>query len=194
MYGSAAHERRRNEVIWTVKTLDQLAEVLQSEGYELKRSSVHLHLLPRNHRTIEGKRHVKAAPVKLYKAQNSKHASHAGTKFARYTIRSIEEIAAILGPAEVVFHSQDDKAKVLIGLTAAKKQSPLIMHMKYQISLQYHDFIVAPNHKVDALSYRRHESHQEQRPFERRRHVFRAHKVYGVLSILDLQLSNIFEI
>ena len=55
--GSAAHERRRNEVIRTVKTLDQLTEALNREGFELKRSSVYLHLLPKNHRTIEGKRH-----------------------------------------------------------------------------------------------------------------------------------------
>ena len=33
--GSAAHERRRSEIIRTVKTLDQLTEVLNREGYSL---------------------------------------------------------------------------------------------------------------------------------------------------------------
>ena len=47
--GSAAHERRRNEVIRTVKTLNQLTEALNYEGYDLKRSSIYLHLLPRNY-------------------------------------------------------------------------------------------------------------------------------------------------
>ena len=37
--GSATHDRRCNEVIRTVKTLDQLTEVLNREGFELKRSS-----------------------------------------------------------------------------------------------------------------------------------------------------------
>ena len=55
---------------------------------------------------------MSTVPVKLYKAQNAKHASHPSAKFARASIRSLEEIAAILGPAEVTFHSQDDKAKV----------------------------------------------------------------------------------
>ena len=64
--GFAAHDRRRNEVIRAVKTLDQLTEGLNRERFELKRSSVYLHLLPRNHRSIEGKRHVTTAPVKLY--------------------------------------------------------------------------------------------------------------------------------
>ena len=74
--GSVAHDLRPNEVIKTFKTLDQLTEALNRKGFELKCSSVYLHLLPRNHRTTEGKRHVTNSPVKLYKSQNSKHASH----------------------------------------------------------------------------------------------------------------------
>ena len=46
------------------------------------------------------------------------------------------------------FHSQDDKAKVLIGLTAANKQTPMLMHMEYQVMLPDHDFVVAPKHKL----------------------------------------------
>ena len=53
--GSAAHNRRHNEVIRIVKTLDQLTDALNREGFELKRSSVYLYLLPQNHKTTEGK-------------------------------------------------------------------------------------------------------------------------------------------
>ena len=95
--GSATHDRRRNKVIRIVKTLDQLTEALNREVFELKRSSVYLHLLHRNDRTVEGKKHVKTAPVKLYKSQNSKHVSHPSTKFASASIRSLEELAVILG-------------------------------------------------------------------------------------------------
>ena len=146
--GSATHDRRRNEVIRTVKTLDQLTEALNREGFELKRSSEYLHLLPRNHRTTEGKMHVASAPVKLYKSQNSKHVLHPSTKFALVSIRSLKELAAILGPAEVQFHSQDDKAKVPIGLTAGSKQAPMFMYMEYQVTLPDHDFVVTPKHKL----------------------------------------------
>ena len=61
------------------------------------------------------------ALVRLYESQNSKHALHQSTKFARGSFRPPEELAAILGPAEVTFHSEDDKAIVPIGLTAASK-------------------------------------------------------------------------
>ena len=105
-------------------------------------------MLPKNSRTIEGKRHVYTGPVKLFKGQNSKHASHVSTKFARSSIKALEEIATILGPEEVVFHSMDDKAKVPIGITAAEKQTPLLMHMEYQVTLPDHDFVVCSRHKL----------------------------------------------
>ena len=72
--GNAAHEKRRNEVIRT-----DLKVTLQSEGFNLSRSGIYLHLLPRNSRSREGKRH--AAPVKLIRAQNDSHAKHEATKF-----------------------------------------------------------------------------------------------------------------
>ena len=74
-------------------------EALNREGFELKRSSVYLHLLPWNHRPIEGRRHVTTAPVKIYKSQNSKHASHWSTKFTHASIRSLEQLAAFFGLA-----------------------------------------------------------------------------------------------
>ena len=42
----------------------------------------------------------------------------------------------------------DDKAKVSIGITAAKKQTPLLMHMEYQVTLSDHDFVVGFKHKL----------------------------------------------
>ena len=44
--------------------------------------------------------------------------------------------------------SIDDKAKVPIGVTAAKYQSALVMHMTYEIRLPDHDFVKAPKHKL----------------------------------------------
>jgi len=47
----------------------------------------------------------------------------------------------------VCFISQDDKCRVPIGVTAANKQSPLLMHVEYRISLPDHDRVVADQHK-----------------------------------------------
>ena len=73
---------------------------------------------------------------------------HVATKFARATIQCLEEIAGFLGPGECTFHSQDDKAKVLIGLPAAQKHVPLLMHLEHKVRLQDHDFAVGSQHKL----------------------------------------------
>ena len=58
------------------------------------------------------------------------------------------ELAGILGPAKVTLHSQDDNAKVLIRITEASKQAPLLMHMEYKVILPDHDYVVASQHKL----------------------------------------------
>ena len=46
--GFAARERQRSEVIQTDETLDQLTAALCSKGFDLRRSSFYLRLIPRN--------------------------------------------------------------------------------------------------------------------------------------------------
>uniref|UniRef100_UPI00358F8CD5 uncharacterized protein n=1 Tax=Myxine glutinosa TaxID=7769 RepID=UPI00358F8CD5 len=146
--GSAANKRCCSEVIRTVKTLDDLTCSLKKRGFQLSRSSVYLRLLPRNSETREGKRHCQTVPVKLMRAQNDQHSNHQDTFFAGASVSNLEELASLLGPDEVTFHSQDDKARIPIGLTAANKQAPLIMHMEYKVRLSDHDLVVAAQHKL----------------------------------------------
>ena len=46
--GLAADEKRRSTMVRSVKTLDDLTEALQQQGYNLSRSAVYLHLKPRD--------------------------------------------------------------------------------------------------------------------------------------------------
>lgn len=73
---------------------------------------------------------------------------HIDTKFAMATINHLEEVASTLGPNEVCFFSQDDKARVPIGITAANKQAPMLMHVEYRVKLPDHDWVVAAGHKL----------------------------------------------
>ena len=54
---------------------------------------------------------------------------------------------------ERVVLSVDDKAKVPIGVTAANKQPPLIMHVDYEIRLPDHDFVKSTKHKLTPSVY-----------------------------------------
>ncbi|CAF0985564.1 unnamed protein product [Adineta steineri] len=64
-------------------------------------------------------------------AQNDLHKKHKDGHFAAVTIR----------------FTKDDKCKIPIGLPAAKKQAPLLMHLDYVIKLPDHDFVLAPRHQ-----------------------------------------------
>lgn len=148
IFGGAADDKRRSDVIRSCRTLDQLLHELQRSGFSISRSGLYLRLLPRNVNTIEGKRHVNALPVKLSRAQNDLHANHPDATFCTSTIRSLETLASILGTQEVCFLSQDDKCRVPIGITAAKAQAPLLMHLEYKVRLPDHDWVVANKHKL----------------------------------------------
>ncbi|KAG5875934.1 hypothetical protein JTB14_036467 [Gonioctena quinquepunctata] len=67
--------------------------------------------------------------------------------------QELQNIASILGPDQVFFISQDDKARVPIGVTAANKQAPLLMHMEYRIKLPDHDWVIAERHKLKPSVY-----------------------------------------
>lgn len=148
MYGSAAHEKRRMETLRSIKTLDELHQELQNMGFKLSRSAVYYHLQPSNVRALDGKRHINTVPVKLIRAQNTLHKDHEDAKFAAATINNLNELASYLGHDEVAIISQDDKCRVPIGVTAAKAQAPMLMHMQYRVSLPDHDWVVGEKHKL----------------------------------------------
>ena len=58
------------------------------------------------------------------------------------------ELCSILGPNDVACISQDDKAKVPLGLPAANKQSTILMNTEYRVKLPDHDFVIAAGHKL----------------------------------------------
>ena len=121
---------------------------MKKDGFEISRSEVYLRLLPKRSNSHEGKTHTATVLVRLIWAQNDFHSNHSDGKFCTGTIKFLEEVTTILGPNETFFMSQDDKARVPIGLTAANKQSPFLMHVDYRVSLPDHDWIVAAKHKL----------------------------------------------
>lgn len=148
MFGASADERRRCEITRTCRTLDDLLEKLIQLGYKISRSGLYLRIIPRKSNSIEGKKHVTTAPVKLRRPEADHHKAHPDQFFCRASIRNLEILTSILGPIEVCFISQDDKARVPIGMTAANKQSPLLMHVQYKVSLPDHDFVIANQHRL----------------------------------------------
>ena len=48
----------------------------------------------------------------------------------------------------MLFVSNDDKARVPLGLAAASLPSPILMHLEYKVRLPDHDFVVGARHKL----------------------------------------------
>lgn len=117
-------------------------------GYTMSRSYVYYRLMPKRKNTTEAKKHINSVPVRLARASNDSHKSHKDTKFCAATIRRLDEVASFLGPEDVARLSQDDKARVPLGVTAATHQSPILMHMEYRVRLPDHDWVVAEKHKL----------------------------------------------
>ena len=68
---AATDDRRRSEILRTVKILDDLQEKLMEMGFSLSRSSTYLRLLPRRSDSREQKRNVQTVPVKLLRPENT---------------------------------------------------------------------------------------------------------------------------
>lgn len=146
--GCGADGRRRTEILRSCQTLDDLHKELLNFGIEVSRSATYTRLIPRRADSEEGKRHKKTVPVKLIKAQTSEHKSHQDTDFCVATIKGLDLLASFLGPQQVFCVSIDDKARVRIGVTAANKQSSLLMNMQYRITLPDHDWVKGERHSL----------------------------------------------
>lgn len=123
-------------------TLDDLHQQLKKDGFNLSRSILYLRLMPKRNSYLDGQRHINTVPVELIRAQNDAYKKHPDGMFATATISCLKEITSILGPEEVCFISQDNKCRVAIGLTAANKQSPILMHCEYKVTLPDHHWVV----------------------------------------------------
>lgn len=146
--GAGADGRRRTNILQACKTLDGMNAALKTMGYDISRQALYYRFVPHRANSEHGKRHVKTVPVKLAKARNTSRSRHEDASFSFATKGYLQGIASHFGPDSVFAVSIDDKAKVPIGITAAKLQAPLVMHMEYGVRLPDHDFVKAPKHKL----------------------------------------------
>ena len=145
---SSADDRRRTEVYNSCQTLDNLKEKLEVAGYSITRTALYYRLAPANVHHRDGKRHVHTVPVKLLKPQTVARKAHVDHEFAKAVCTSAEEFACLFDANDVFYLSQDDKAKVPLGLPISKKQTAILMHVDYKVTLPDHDFPIGAKHKL----------------------------------------------
>ena len=146
--GSSADDRRRSEVYNSVRYLDDLKSTLEKKGFNLSRTGTYDRLLPANMRYKDGKRHIHTVPVKLQLPQNDLRKKHPDGHFAMASVMFTRELAILFGDNHMFFLSQDDKARVPLGLPISKKQTAILMHLEYKVTLPDHDFPIGEKHKL----------------------------------------------
>ena len=63
------------------------------------------------------------------------------------------EVFKLFGRKAFSFTSNDNKARVPSGLTAADFQAPILVHIEYKVKLMDHDFVIGWQHKLIAPVY-----------------------------------------
>ena len=86
--------------------------------------------------------------MKLLRPENNLRAKNPDRMFAKSSVDDMFELANLFGPKAITFMSNDDKARVPLGLAAANLQAPILMHLEYKVTLPEHSFVVAPAHKL----------------------------------------------
>ena len=86
--------------------------------------------------------------MKLSRPQNNLRKKHVDSHFAMASVKHARELASLFSKENVFFLSQDDKARVPLGLPRSKKQTAILMHAEYKVSLSDHDFPIGKSHKL----------------------------------------------
>ena len=139
--GAEANTRRRTNTLDACQTLDDLCAGLKKLGYNLSLQAIYYRLGSRRADSNHGKRHVRTVPVEIRKAKDNIRNRHEDADFTFAAKGYLKNIASVFGNKAVFTVSVDHKAKVPMGITAAKSQAPFMMHMKYEIRLPDHDFV-----------------------------------------------------
>ena len=92
-------------------------------------------------------------PVKLLRPEASLRIRNVDQMYAKSFIDHVREVAKLFGPQPLLFISNDEKAKVPLGLAAATLQASLLMHLEYKVKLKDHSFVVATHHKLNPSVY-----------------------------------------
>ena len=130
--------RRRTDVLRTITTLNELCKELEKLGFIISRSATYLRLKAKNKNSNEAKRHVKCLPIRLLRPENNLRKENEDRIFAKSLVDDVHDIYSLFGPDCITFLSNDDKARIALGLPAAKLQTPILMHLEFKVNIFFY--------------------------------------------------------
>ncbi|CAB4473969.1 unnamed protein product [Rhizophagus irregularis] len=145
-FGAADHKRHK-EVI-KVQTIKHLREKMEENyGIYMANSTTQNYLQPRHSNTKEAKRHHHPAQIRLAAVGRNEMSDHVDEHYCLASIKGIKSFASAFSQ-NVVLISQDDKAKVPLGIAAVGKTFKAIQMVNEPVSVPDHDFPKGSKHKL----------------------------------------------
>src|SRR5436190_2971624 len=145
-FGAADHKRRK-EVI-KVRTIQHLREKLE-ENYNvyMSKSTLQNYMQPRHSASREAQQHHHPAQIRLAAVGRNEMNEHIDGHYCLASVKGVKSFALAF-PQDVVLISQDDKAKVPLGIAAVGRTFKTMQTINEPISVPDHDFPVGAKHKL----------------------------------------------
>ncbi|CAB4063341.1 unnamed protein product [Lepeophtheirus salmonis] len=85
--------------------------------------------------------------------ENSLRKSNTDRMFAKSFTDDMKDLDLLFGPDAINYLSNDDKARVPVGLAGSNLQAPVLISRKYKVRLLDHNFAVGTRHKLTPSAY-----------------------------------------
>jgi hypothetical protein len=135
----AAHAKRRKEII-KVRTVKHLRESLEEKyNIYLSRQCLSTYLQPRHQNTFAARRHHHPAKVGLASVARTEMKTHVDEHYCLASVKAARIFAEVFAD-ETIIISQDDKAKVGLGVPAVGRTFKTIQTVNEPVTVEDHDF------------------------------------------------------
>jgi hypothetical protein len=145
-FGEADAQRRR-EII-KVRMINHLRSSLEEKYNEyLSRTSMRNYILPRNNRSLSARAHHHPALVGIAGVNRDEKKAYLDGHYCLASVKNAKNFAVAFADQAVIL-SQDDKAKVSVGIPAVGRHFETMQTVPEPVSVPDHDFPIGTSQKL----------------------------------------------
>ncbi|RIB02241.1 hypothetical protein C2G38_2228373 [Gigaspora rosea] len=142
-----ADARRRREII-KVRTANHLRSALETNySIYMSRTTMRNYILPRSNRSLAARTHHHPAFVGIAGVSKDERNDHLDGHYCLASVKNAKQFAGAFADFSVVL-SQDDKAKVPVGIPAVGKHFRTMQTIHESVSVADHDFPIGSSQKL----------------------------------------------
>ena len=142
-----ADNRRRKEWI-KVRIISHLRTAMEENYHQyMSKSCLQTYLLPRHPNSIQAKRYHHPVHIRNVAVSRNEMSSHEDGHYCLASVKGARQFAEAF-PENSIIISQDDKAKVPLGIPAVGRTFSTVQSQNQPVSIPDHDFPVSSKHKL----------------------------------------------